>query len=147
MSIQTRPGPVVADADDLVIEHRGQRVLVKILAVGFHPSINAYSQAVGATTWNAEGPVDCAAGDRDSIFSNDNDQGMPMTPSDWIAKFGGPRGFVATFVVPRLNEILARIWPAQTGAPSGDPLQQVHAVIAGLRVVKAADATVRVEMP
>lgn len=146
--IQTKPGPVVADSDDLVIEHRGKRVLAKVMFVGAHPSIIAYSQPVGGSTWTPEGLLDCFPGDSESIFSNDNDRengGVPMTPPDWIAKYGGPLGFVKSFVCPRLNEILARMFPA--GEMPVDPLQAVHSIIGSLRVVKAADGTVRVEAP
>lgn len=138
MSIQTKPGPVVADADDLVIEHRGKRVLIKVLSVGLYPSINAYSQAVGASSWTGEGPVD------GEVFANDTDMatGKGMTPSDWIAKAGGPAGFVAS-MIPAINAVLARVWPA-SGEPM-TPLEQVHALLGGLRVIKAADGTVRVE--
>lgn len=138
MSIQTKPGPVVADADDLVIEHRGKRVLIKVETFGVYPKINAYSQTVGATSWAFEGFVD------DEVFSNATEiaTGAPMTPSDWIAKAGGPAAFVAS-LLPAINAVLARVWPA-----SGDsmtPLEQVHALLGGLRVLRAADGTVRVE--
>lgn len=138
MSIQTKPGPVVADADDLVIEHRRKRVLIKILSVGPYPSINAYSQAVGATAWTGEGPVD------GEVFANDTDisTGKSMEPADWIAKAGGPAGFVAS-MLPAINAVLARVWPASGDAMT--PLEQVHALLGGLRVIKAADGTVRVE--
>lgn len=138
MTIQTKPGPVVADADDLVIEHRGKRVLIKVLNVGLYPSINAYSQAVGATAWTGEGPVD------GEVFANDTDisAGKSMEPADWIAKTGGPAGFVAS-MLPAINAVLARVWPA-TGEGM-TPLEQVHALLGGLRVIRAADGTVRVE--
>lgn len=138
MTIQTKPGPIVADADDLVIEHRGKRVLVKIVYLGSYPTINAYSQAVGAPSWANEGFVD------DQVFSNANDRetGAPMEPSDWIARAGGPAAFVAS-MLPAINAVLARVWPA-TGE-SMTPLEEVHALLGGLRVIKAADGTVRVE--
>lgn len=138
MTVQTKPGPVVADADDLVIEHRGKRVLIKVETFGVYPKINAYSQTVGATSWTFEGFVD------DEVFANDTDiaTGARMEPSDWIAKAGGPAGFVAS-MLPAINAVLARVWPA-TGE-SMTPLEQVHALLGGLRVIKAADGTVRVE--
>lgn len=151
MAVQRSVGPPQFVPGELVIRHRGLEVGVKVYHAIGYPQILVFRRSVGEAKWNPLGDVDGGYFDT----SQDREQGnRPMTAADWIAKAGGPAGFVRQHVLPRLNAVLAEVWPAQAvpspspaPASGGDPLEQVDSIICGLLVTMAADGTVRVEMP
>lgn len=149
MPIQTTGGTPQFGPGDLVIEHRGTAVGVKLFVLrGEFPTVFAYTRSATGQ-WVNRDIVDGEILHADT----DRETGAPITAAQLIDKWGGPEAVVRDHVLPRLNAYLARVWPAQAGgpspapAPSGDPLPQIADILGGLRVVKSPDGTVRVELP
>lgn len=141
MTIQTTPGAIVVNADDLQLTHRGITIAVKIRMTAWPTVMGVIKQADGS--WKFA--VDLT----DDIFASDPPNGGDMV-GGWVTQLanGDMITFIRNIILPKLNAWLKAVFPpvaapapAPTAAFSND-LDGLQKALGGIKFTTAADGTV-----
>jgi hypothetical protein len=132
MSIQIGGGPIRVDSDDPQITYRGKTLAVKVRVLSWAVILGCLQQADGS--WVADADL------TGELFVSDV-EGQSDAVAYWIDYYNGPAGFVSTVVLPRLNDWLARLFPA--GEVTLTPLEQVQVVLGTIKFTPQPDGTLK----
>ncbi len=137
MAIQYGGNEIRIDSSDLQLLHRNTLIAVKVRVIDDTPFVLGCVK-VPSGAWEAQAIL-C------------NQELMGVTPESEIARLGSAKEWVRQIVLPRLQEWLNSLFPAEAGNGNGTPqtaLEQIAAAVSptGISLRVQADGTVKAEL-